>query len=66
MYIFVFFYRLLLLTPLNTSGQGRGRSELGEGGGSKRLIEERYLDLSGMVNDNQPQENDCRKAYQAF
>lgn len=26
----------------------------------------RYLDLSGMVYDNQPQENDCRKAYQAF
>lgn len=62
MYIFV----LLLLTPLNTSGQGRGESGLGKGGGSKRLVVERYLDLSGMVYDNQSQENDCRKAYQAF
>lgn len=26
----------------------------------------RYLDLSCVVDDNQPQENDCRKAYQAF
>lgn len=30
------------------------------------MLVERYLDLSGMVYDNQPQENDCRKAYQAF
>lgn len=25
-----------------------------------------YLDLSCVVYDNQPQEDDCRKAYQAF
>lgn len=26
----------------------------------------RYLYFSCMVYDDQPQENDCRKAYQAF
>lgn len=46
-------------------GRGGG-SGFGEGEGSKRLLVERYLDFSGMVYDNQPQENDCRKAYQAF
>lgn len=31
-----------------------------------RKVLQRYLDLSCMVYDNQAQENDCRKAYQAF
>lgn len=29
-------------------------------------VHQHYLYLPCMVDDNQPQENDCRKAYQAF